>query len=181
VKARAFLLDTNVVCPLLDVGKKEHSVVHKFFQEHNADRDRQYICPIVWGEIEYGFRVRSEKTRLASVQEELKEFMMLEINRHTSEPYAQVRAELFRKYAPKSLKKTIAGMRPEDLMDETNSKMLGIQENDLWIVACAIQHNVTLVTFDKMERLREVALKVALEEYKKPIDWELLSSKTGGG
>jgi len=46
---------------------------------------------------------------------------------------------------------------PEDLQERTTSKELGVQENDIWIAAQAIQYNLVLLTADYMRRLEEVS------------------------
>jgi len=48
-------------------------------------------------------------------------------------------------------------MRPEQLIDPITSRELGIQENDLWLCAQAVAHDMVLVTNDKMLRIREVS------------------------
>jgi len=49
-------------------------------------------------------------------------------------------------------------MRPEQLVDPCSSLQLQIQENDLWIVAQAINWSLVLATNDKkMRRIWEVA------------------------
>ncbi|MBW2143424.1 MAG: hypothetical protein JRG75_03380 [Deltaproteobacteria bacterium] len=46
---------------------------------------------------------------------------------------------------------------PEDLQERTTAKELGVQENDIWIAAQAIQYNLVLLTADYMKRLEEVS------------------------
>ena len=48
-------------------------------------------------------------------------------------------------------------MRPEQLIDPITSRELGIQENDLWLCAQAVAHDMVLVTNDTMRRIREVS------------------------
>jgi len=50
--------------------------------------------------------------------------------------------------------------RPEDLLDRTTSRELGIQENDLWIVSVAVQYNLRFITGDKMDRILAAAKDV---------------------
>jgi tRNA(fMet)-specific endonuclease VapC len=72
---------------------------------------------------------------------------------HTTEIYGQLRAILAKKYACKN--KKVKWL--EALADPTTSKSLGIQENDLWLTAQAINYGMTLVTADKkMRRIFEV-------------------------
>jgi predicted nucleic acid-binding protein len=45
------------------------------------------------------------------------------------------------------------------------SQELGIQENDLWMAAQALEYNLVFVTNDKMERIREVCADLQLENW----------------
>ena len=79
---------------------------------------------------------------------------MLRVDRNTSHYYGLLRASLFEKFAPKSDRN---GLRPCQLVDPVSATELGIQENDLWIAAQAIEFNLVLVTHDRIHRLKEVA------------------------
>lgn len=66
--------------------------------------------------------------------------------------------EIYDKYAPKPKKRQSAGKkRIEEWKDPTTSKELQIQENDLWISAIALAHNLILVTDDAMLPIHEIA------------------------
>ncbi len=53
--------------------------------------------------------------------------------------------------SPRKVKKR----RAEQLCDPITGRELGIDENDLWIVAQAAERNLVLVTHDKIVRIRE--------------------------
>ena len=72
----------------------------------------------------------------------------LVISRSTMDPYGLLRAELFRRFGGH-------GKHPEQCVDASGHS-LGIDENDLWLAAQAIEHNLTLITADKMCRITEV-------------------------
>jgi tRNA(fMet)-specific endonuclease VapC len=118
------------------------------------------ISIITWGEVAHGYNVVGPE----SLQSEYLQFIKAKgpktfnIDMHTALKYGQLRAMLFEKYAPK--KKRKKNLRPEQAIDPVTAKELGIDENDLWIAAQAITRNLTLVTNDKLKRIREVA-KVA--------------------
>jgi predicted nucleic acid-binding protein len=92
---------------------------------------------------------------------------VLKVSRHTAEPYGRIRAALFDKLGPKSRKSK--KKRAEELCDPTTGRELGIDENDLWIVAQAAERNLVLVTHDKMvpirEALRESEIGVRIEDW----------------
>lgn len=115
-----------------------------------------FVSAITLGEIEYGHRVASRET--LPVQERYVEFVreklphVLDVRPSTAAPYGELRALLFERYAPSGKR---SGLRPEQLVDPISSVELGIQENDLWIAAQAIEYNLVLVTHDKMAHLAE--------------------------
>ena len=79
---------------------------------------------------------------------------ILPITHHTANHYGTLRARLFNKFAPSAKKGK--SQRPEQLRDPVSGRELGIQENDLWIAAQAIERNLVLVSNDKLARIREV-------------------------
>lgn len=68
--------------------------------------------------------------------------------------YGPLRALLLERYAPGGAWKNVK-KRPERCLDVKGAD-LGIDENDLWLVAQAEAHNLTLVTMDRMTRITEV-------------------------
>lgn len=91
-----------------------------------------------------------------------------DIDKDTTEHYASIRAELFRRYAPRNAKNRAKQVRPERLMDKTTGQFLGIQENDLWIAAIAAEYKMVLVTDDRMARIQEVAPNLSIVPWKRP-------------
>jgi tRNA(fMet)-specific endonuclease VapC len=83
------------------------------------------------------------------------------VDKHTIEPYSDLRATLFKEYSPRDKRGRLQTKWPEDLQERTSAKELGIQENDLWIAAQAIQYNLVLITGDHMSRLKEVSATLA--------------------
>ena len=70
---------------------------------------------------------------------------------------------MFEKYAPNV--KHRGGLRPKQLVDPMTSRELGIQENDLWIAAQALEYNLVLVTNNKMDRIRDVCEDLQVENW----------------
>ena len=152
-----FLLDTCVWSYWFDIKEKKHVNITSHIQKLPSDSVLG-ISIISWGEVAYGHKANSlDET---PIQTEYIQFIKskrpktFEIDIHTADKYGEMRALLFDKYAPKKRK---SGLRPEQLIDPITSRELGIQENDLWIAAQAITRNLTLVTTDKLNRIREVA------------------------
>jgi len=126
------------------------------------------VSAITLGEIEHGHRAASDGN-YTSVQVEFNDFvktqcpMILDIRKSTAVDYGRLRAMLFGKYVGKKGKKC---RWPEQMIEQSTGLSLGIQENDLWIAAHAVEHRLVLVSADKhMNRIHEVANDLALENW----------------
>jgi hypothetical protein len=75
-------------------------------------------------------------------------------------------SNLFFKYAPQSHRQK----RPEMWEDPLTAQPLGIDENDLWTAAQAVEHNLVLITSDKLLRLRDADHdgRLLIENWTKP-------------
>ncbi len=169
---KVLLLDTCIASALLDPAHRSHPKVREFIDSMDPRGDHTYVCPVAIGEIKWGYEIclEHDEERKTELLRRLRRLPVINIDKHTTDPYARVRAALFRKYGTPEQKrglKKIREKRPEELIDRSTAKSLGIQENDLWLVACALQHNMTFVTSDKMHRLREIVQ----DELKLHLDW----------
>jgi len=122
-----------------------------------------FVSPVTIGEMEYGYRVQSphDESREAEFRVFVHEKVptVLPIDRHTTEPYGRLRAAIFDRFAPGDLR--TKKRRPCQLTDHATATTLGIDENDLWIAAQAIQHNLVLVTNDRIASILAVLREVA--------------------
>jgi len=162
---RDFLLDTQTIrywydnrCPqnravaanIASLRKQVESLEHQ---------PRLLVSVITLGEIEFGHRVASsphaeaQADYLSFVNEQLPGCW--EVTEAAAAVFGELRKRLFDRYAPSERRRP--KMRPEQLIDPITSKELGIQENDLWLCAQAIGHDMVLVTNDGMRRIREVS------------------------
>lgn len=128
-----------------------------------------FVSVVTLGEIQFGHQ--STTTPDPIKQAKLNTFLQqsfppaLQVSRHTSQPYGTIRALLFQKYPPPGKRQR----RPEQCFDPITSLELGIDENDLWIAAQAVEHNMVLVTHDRMVRIRDVAGHLlAVEDWTQP-------------
>jgi tRNA(fMet)-specific endonuclease VapC len=125
------------------------------------------VSAITLGEIECGLSVVSEDD--PTEQHALRIFvdrhlpMVLDIRKTTRTYYGMLRAGLFEKYAPREKRRR--GLRPEQLVDPVTSRELGIQENDIWLAAQALEFNLVLVTNDSMGRIRDVCEALQIENW----------------
>ena len=153
-----YLLDTNILTYLFDPSDKRHAAAQERLSALPPDAPI-YVSAVTLGEIEYGHRCEgSEDT---DKQQQFNTFLkgtcpqVLDVRGSTRLPYGGLRAKLFDRYAPAGLRRK--GLRPEQLVDPVTSKELGIQENDLWLAAQAMEYNLILVSNDKMNRIRDVS------------------------
>ncbi|RMH19695.1 MAG: type II toxin-antitoxin system VapC family toxin [Acidobacteria bacterium] len=162
-----YLLDTNVLSFWFDSARVEHEAVIQRI-EALSDHPLLAVSAITFGEIAYGYRSlgRSydedrEAEHFGFLEDRID--LILDVNKNTRFYYGELRASLFEKYAPRSRRKKVK--RPEQLVDPETSLQLGIQENDLWLAAQALEHNLVLVTHDVLDRLRTVAKELRVEDW----------------
>jgi len=167
---KGYLLDTNVIRHWLDVRNDFHSVVAQKAKQAAQAQALMVTSSVVLGEIEYGIAANGgeakeamAKLRAHVINQFAQRRLLLSISRDTTSIYGELRAKLFNKFAPKDRRKKVK--RPEELVDPVTAKELGIQENDLWIGAQAIERNLVLVTNDAMARIREVGPELRVEDW----------------
>ena len=156
-----YLFDTNAVCPLWNARHPEHDNVKAFLSGvSHSPVWLSTISTIVLAEIEYGLKItpKMDTDSQNQVRREISNHpLILDIDKHTIGPYSDLRAELFKRFSPKNRRGRLTVRWPEDLIERTSAKELGVQENDIWIAAQAIQYDLTLVTDDSMQRLIEIS------------------------
>jgi len=113
-----------------------------------------YMSSISWGEIEYGWRSGAPDRLRDADRALLTQFVPLLVTRRTGEAYAEIKAALFERYAPKAERGKKA--RVEQLVEPLSGHALGVQENDIWIAAQASERNLVLATGDRMRRIKTV-------------------------
>lgn len=170
---KGYLLDTNAVSDWLDTTRPRHTAVSDSIGRLIRTETLLLTSTIVLGEIEYGIRTAPQEIqqRLEGLRSQIEvEFvhnrLLLDVTRGTTFVYGDLRARLFEKYAPGDSKKKVK--RPEQLICPTTSKELGIQENDLWLAAQAIERNIVLVSNDAMRRIRAAAPELEVEDWGQP-------------
>lgn len=156
-----YLFDTNIVSFIMDERHVNYGKARQLLNDlGNAP---VWVSIVAIAEIEFGLRIALTKDvkRHSVIREELRKIVsggyLLFTTKHTIIPYAELRSALFEKYGPKDRRNKIKKKWPEDLKDVISSKELGIQENDIWIAAQAMERNLILVTNDRMVHLQEVS------------------------
>ena len=161
--ADTYLLDTSVATIAWDGLHKEHSQIRSRLAAFGDDPI--YVCAISIGEKEYGLHVylHIDAARSQAVRAAWRQYQILSIDHHTAEVYGHLRGALFRLYATPTSRGRVKEKRPENLLDKTTGRELGIQENDLWIISVAVQYDLHLITRDDGGGMRRV-LGVAKDE-----------------
>lgn len=112
---------------------------------------RLYISAITIGEIEYGHHAvpvpNSAQQAKYSAFVRQDGLVPLEVTRHVGEPYGRLKAWLFDNCSPRTMRTKARRFR--ELVYPTSAEKLGAQENDVWIAAQAMTHNLVLVTHDR--------------------------------
>ena len=162
---RDFLIDTQTIRYWYDIACPQHQAVVANIESLRKQVEwleyepRLLVSVITLGEIEFGHRVNSPPN--PDVQAEYLKFVgeqlpvRLEVTEDAVAAYGELRSRLFNEHAPGEKRRP--KMRPEQLTDPITSKGLGIQENDLWLCAQAVAHDMVLVTNDAMRPIREVS------------------------
>jgi predicted nucleic acid-binding protein len=157
---RTYLLDTCIWSYWFNPKRVEHKSVSRWTESLNADSVLG-LSVITAGEIEFGLCWAD--IAVSGLKAEYRQFIeakhpkIFDLDRHTAAEYGRLKALLCeRSNIPRS-EKNKAG-RLKQLIDPANSQVIGIDENDLWIVAQAVVKNLVLVTNDKrQERIHRLA------------------------
>ncbi|RWB37196.1 MAG: PIN domain-containing protein [Mesorhizobium sp.] len=143
------LLDTNFVSVLFDQRRPNFASVQACAQNF-ASTDLVYLSVVVLAELRYGMEAAQRTGQdIAHIRQTLAEaanYPLAEVGRHTAEAYGDVKARLAEHYLDLS-------RRPprwlENWQDRVSAQTLQVDENDLWIVAQAIERDYLLVTSDQ--------------------------------
>lgn len=137
-----YLLDTNH-CSLAIIGNT--NVLQRLGVVENA---LITTCAIVQGElVDMAERSERRESNLALIQSFLTGIYIYNVDGFTATLYGELKAALFNQFAPKEKSKR----------RKTKITNLGFDENDIWIAALALQHNLTIVSSDgDFQRIQQV-------------------------
>lgn len=137
-----YLLDTNH-CSFAILGNS--NVLSRLAAIENS---LVSTCVIVQGElVDMAERSQRQEENLALIYRFLMGIYIHNIDEFTATIYGQLKAALFNQFAP----------REKNKRRKTKITDLGFGENDLWIAAIALQHNLTVVSTDSdFQRIQQV-------------------------
>ena len=169
-----YLLDTCMIRHMFDDTPDDQAseATLRFRARRQKVKDSPVvICAITLGEVEYG--LRAAKIACAAKQKLVRDALarfeqVIAVEGKTACPcYAQARADVFHRYAPKEKKqKKREKILLDELADPTSGKELTIQENDLWTASIALQYNFVLVSDDgDMWRIGDICKDLRLENW----------------
>jgi tRNA(fMet)-specific endonuclease VapC len=138
-----YLLDTNII----SYWYEKNPLIMQWF-EGIAPHDIFKVSAITIGELNYGINCYPKMRDAVRIfmHEELPRQRRVDITANTAEIYGEIRCVLFEKFAPN--KKRTKKQRAVELHDPATDVELGVDENDIWIAAQAVERNLTLVSAD---------------------------------
>jgi tRNA(fMet)-specific endonuclease VapC len=138
-----YLLDTNHCSRAI---LNNPSILNRLSQLADASIT---TCVIVQGElVDMAERSQQRASNFALIQRFLQGLYIYEIDEAVATTYGHLKASLFNQFAPKEKSKR----------RKTKIQDLGFDDNDLWIAATAIHHNLTIVSSDSdFQRIQPIA------------------------
>lgn len=156
-----FLLDTSAISALTNQSHARHAKAVAFRDENVGQEQRLFICVISLAEMQFGLSLyegrmpRPSQANLDAVRRHINAAGRLsdplEVTRHVALEQGRLRSKWAWKLAPQKASQgsKLKGAPPERWSDDWPANTLQITENDIWIAAIAITHDLTLVTCDK--------------------------------
>lgn len=152
-----YLLDTSVVSDLVNVRAGGYAAAQQWMSENK--RADLFLCVVTLAEMGFGYetlKLRKQSTnvtwlkeveRRISAAKQIAEAIV--VTRHVADEHAKLRAAYAFLVAPKAAESISLKSKPVELWHEDwPASKLQITENDLWIAATALAHDLTLVSRD---------------------------------
>jgi predicted nucleic acid-binding protein len=145
-----YLLDNSALSAYLNEAHPHHAVAISVVGGLPTEAAK-LVSAVTLAELDYGIRfaelqgsqhLAEYRKRLAVVRQ----YASLDLTRHTSEVYAELKVRLAGHMQRKSGKKMPRWI--EDWIEVGSAKRLQIDENDLWICAQAKERDLVVVTGD---------------------------------
>lgn len=155
-----YLLDTSALSALLNQHHALHAKAIAFRDRHAGHEQRLFVCVISLAEMEFGLSMyerhtpKPSRTDLDAVRGRIQAASRLseplEVTRHVAIEQGRLRSKWAWLLAPqKAAQGKLKGAPPERWSNDWPANALQITENDIWIAAMALTHDLTLVSCDK--------------------------------
>ena len=155
-----FLLDTSVLSALLNQDHSHHAKAINFQTQHAGQEQQLFVCVVSLAEMQFGLNMYEKRkpepspADLDAVRSRIhaagKLSMPLEVTPHVAIEQGSLRSIWAWTVAPhKAAQGKLKGTPPESWSEDWPADKLQITENDIWIAAVALTHDLTLVTCDK--------------------------------
>jgi tRNA(fMet)-specific endonuclease VapC len=138
----SYLLDTNQVSRLLQGDERMDKHVAR------VGVSALTTSVMVVGELYYmAYASKRIQENVIDIDELLKKFTIFTLDKKTAIIYGNIKDACYRQFGPKDKKRR----------SQIAPSQVGLDDNDLWILASAIRHNCTLVSADRhFERIQQV-------------------------
>ena len=155
-----YLLDTSIISAMVNTSAKGHAEAIAFRDKHAGQEQRFFICVISLAEMQFGLSLvegrlpKPSNSELEIVRQRIRGAAgisePLEVTRHVALEQGRLRAKWAWSIAPrKAGAGKLKGAAPEQWSDDWPATALQITENDIWIAAVALTHDLTVVARDK--------------------------------
>lgn len=155
-----YLLDTSALSALVNSRQPNHAKAVAFKNQHVGEEQRLFICVISLAEMQFGlsmYEERRPRPNLADLEAVRRHIQAasgisrpLEVTRHVALEQGKLRAKWGLLVAPKKAAQgKLKSAPPECWSKDWPATTLQITENDIWIAAMALTHDLTVVTCDK--------------------------------
>lgn len=154
-----YILDTTVASAAVNGGSAKHSAVRVFLAGTPLFADQLFLSVVTVAELRFGAVMLRQRNppptaeHMAEVERRVKVAAklgtLLPVTDHIASEHAALKLAYARKFAPNLLQKGALKGKPPELWHEgLSAAALNVTENDLWIAATAIAHDLTLLTID---------------------------------
>jgi predicted nucleic acid-binding protein len=145
-----YLLDASALSAYLNEAHQHHSVAASVVGGLPIAAAK-LVSAVTLAELSYGIRLAELRgsrhlTEYRKRLDVVREYTSLDLTRHTSEVYAELKVRLAGQVQQKSGKKMPRWI--EDWVEVGSAKRLQIDENDLWICAQVKERDLVVVTGD---------------------------------
>lgn len=154
-----YLLDTSIASITVNSGSPKHAAVQRFVTGTPLFADQIFLSVVTVAEVQAGVAALAQKVP-AVARERIEEVnrraqligqlgTILPVTAHIAKDHAALKIYYASKFAPKLLQKAALKSKPVELWHEgLVASSLQVTENDLWIAATAITHDLILLTAD---------------------------------